>query len=308
MNAGRCRRRSPRPSRRPLAPYFTNLDRPVFALVNLPETVKGALFARYSRSAKPLRRLFLDEFYSEVGGATATSTRRPRARGAAVRARLQRIRRRLGRAARRRPPRRRERVERADEGARARPPDGVSRAVHTLHPVHRAQGRPLALSRAVRARAGTRSARASSRRSIARSRSTRAGSIRCAPGSSASIRRPPAIPTRSTARPFARRRSTRIAACCRPRPSRTSASTGPGQAYEALILRMRAHPLIEVRETADAMLARAAEGHSRLSHPRRSTGPRRALDGVSGRHARAAHGPGRTNRRGRQARRRRRRK
>jgi len=49
-----------------IAPYFTNLDRPVFALINLPETVKGALFARYSRSAKSLRRLFLDEFYTEV--------------------------------------------------------------------------------------------------------------------------------------------------------------------------------------------------------------------------------------------------
>ena len=47
---------------RALLPYFTNTDRPVFALVNLPETVKGALFARYSRSAKSLRRLFLDEF------------------------------------------------------------------------------------------------------------------------------------------------------------------------------------------------------------------------------------------------------
>ena len=45
-----------------LAPYFTELDGPVFALVNLPEVVKGALFARYSRSAKSLRRLFLDEF------------------------------------------------------------------------------------------------------------------------------------------------------------------------------------------------------------------------------------------------------
>ena len=32
--------------------YFTNLDQPVFALVNLPEVVKGALFARYSRSPK----------------------------------------------------------------------------------------------------------------------------------------------------------------------------------------------------------------------------------------------------------------
>jgi thymidylate synthase ThyX len=45
-----------------LAPHFTNLDKPVFALVNLPETVKGALFARYSRYQGTLRRLFLDEF------------------------------------------------------------------------------------------------------------------------------------------------------------------------------------------------------------------------------------------------------
>lgn len=43
--------------------YFTNVDKPVFALRNLPEIVKGALFARYSRTAKSLRRLFLDEFY-----------------------------------------------------------------------------------------------------------------------------------------------------------------------------------------------------------------------------------------------------
>jgi thymidylate synthase ThyX len=54
-----------------IAPYFTNLDRPVFALVNLPETVKGALFARYSRSAKPLRQLFHDEFLSGAGGGQA---------------------------------------------------------------------------------------------------------------------------------------------------------------------------------------------------------------------------------------------
>src|SRR5215217_250638 len=52
---------------RALDPYFTNTDRPVFALRNLPETVKGALFARYSRSAKSLRRLFLDEFLGQVG-------------------------------------------------------------------------------------------------------------------------------------------------------------------------------------------------------------------------------------------------
>jgi thymidylate synthase ThyX len=46
--------------------HFTNLDGPVFALVNLPEVVKGALFARYSRTTKSLRRLFLDEFAEDV--------------------------------------------------------------------------------------------------------------------------------------------------------------------------------------------------------------------------------------------------
>jgi len=49
--------------------YFTNIDRPVFAIVNLPEIVKGALFARYSRTKKSLRRLFLDEFYDGESGA-----------------------------------------------------------------------------------------------------------------------------------------------------------------------------------------------------------------------------------------------
>src|ERR671914_263053 len=49
-----------------LAPHFTNLDRPVFALVNLPETVKGAMFARYSRYQGTLRRMYLDEFAGEA--------------------------------------------------------------------------------------------------------------------------------------------------------------------------------------------------------------------------------------------------
>ncbi|WP_419841433.1 FAD-dependent thymidylate synthase [Candidatus Poriferisodalis sp.] len=46
--------------------YVTNLHLPVFALVNLPEVVKGALFARYSRSHKTLRRLLLDEFVDDL--------------------------------------------------------------------------------------------------------------------------------------------------------------------------------------------------------------------------------------------------
>lgn len=53
-----------------LQPYFTNLDKPVFGLVHLPEVTKGALFARYSRSRKSLRRLFLDEFLEHTGAAS----------------------------------------------------------------------------------------------------------------------------------------------------------------------------------------------------------------------------------------------
>lgn len=48
-----------------LTRYFTNLDRTVFALRNLPEVVKGALFSRYSRTEKSLRRVLLDEFINE---------------------------------------------------------------------------------------------------------------------------------------------------------------------------------------------------------------------------------------------------
>lgn len=53
-----------------IAPYVTNLDGPVFGVVNLPPAVIGALFARYSRSAKPLRRLLLEEFLTADGDAT----------------------------------------------------------------------------------------------------------------------------------------------------------------------------------------------------------------------------------------------
>ena len=45
--------------------FFTNADLPVFAVVNLPEIVKGAMFARYSRTHKSLRRMFLDEFFRQ---------------------------------------------------------------------------------------------------------------------------------------------------------------------------------------------------------------------------------------------------
>jgi thymidylate synthase ThyX len=47
-----------------LQPFVTNTERPIFCLRNLPEVVKGALFSRYSRSPRSLRRLLLDEFMS----------------------------------------------------------------------------------------------------------------------------------------------------------------------------------------------------------------------------------------------------
>ncbi|HUK55719.1 MAG TPA: FAD-dependent thymidylate synthase [Nitrospiria bacterium] len=49
-----------------LLPFFTNLDRDTFGL-KLPQEVAGALFSRYSRSSKDLRRVFLDEFLGEFG-------------------------------------------------------------------------------------------------------------------------------------------------------------------------------------------------------------------------------------------------
>jgi thymidylate synthase ThyX len=47
-----------------LRPFFTNLERSVFGL-KLPQEVAGALFSRYSRSTKTLRRTFLDEFLGD---------------------------------------------------------------------------------------------------------------------------------------------------------------------------------------------------------------------------------------------------
>ena len=44
--------------------FFTNTNKPVFAIYNIPQEVVGAMFSRYSRSEKSVRRLFLDEFWN----------------------------------------------------------------------------------------------------------------------------------------------------------------------------------------------------------------------------------------------------
>ena len=58
-----------------LSQFCTNTKSDCFALINLPEAVKGALFSRYSRSPKSLRRVLLEEFilnpeagFSEIVG------------------------------------------------------------------------------------------------------------------------------------------------------------------------------------------------------------------------------------------------
>ena len=48
-----------------LSRYVTNTDGSVFALTNLPEVIKGALFSRYSRSTLGLRELLLKEFIAD---------------------------------------------------------------------------------------------------------------------------------------------------------------------------------------------------------------------------------------------------
>ena len=43
-----------------LAPYVTNIDRPIYALKNLPEEVVAVLFAYYSRSRGELAEQFVE--------------------------------------------------------------------------------------------------------------------------------------------------------------------------------------------------------------------------------------------------------
>jgi thymidylate synthase ThyX len=57
-----------------LLQFFTNYDQPIYAIFGLPQEVIGAMFSRYSRSAKSVRRLFLDEFWnSELSLKSITS-------------------------------------------------------------------------------------------------------------------------------------------------------------------------------------------------------------------------------------------
>ncbi len=60
--------------------FFSNMDKDIFVIKNLPDVVKGALFSRYSRTTKSLRRVLLDEFikrpdmgFNDIVGTTASA-------------------------------------------------------------------------------------------------------------------------------------------------------------------------------------------------------------------------------------------
>ncbi len=49
-----------------LKPFFSNVDKPIFVIKNLPEEVAGALSSRYSRATHSLRRMFLSEYINPI--------------------------------------------------------------------------------------------------------------------------------------------------------------------------------------------------------------------------------------------------
>ena len=240
-----------------LRPYFTNLDRPVFALVNLPEVVKGALFARYSRSPKSLRRLFLDEFVGDLdltGDVGVDASVGLRAGRGALRAGLPRVRRRLRRPARWRAPRVRAVVERAHEDPRVGPAHGLPRAVHPLHPVrHRAS--VVVTATTGRPRCSTRPSAPATSPTWTPCSTSYAGCL--AQMLEWARETYPKEPGDSD---FVYKQTLKAKACDATRgilPAATLSNVGiygTGQAFEALLLRMRAHPLPEARRYAAMML------------------------------------------------------
>ena len=123
-----------------LAPHFTNLDRPVFGLVNLPETVKGAMFARYSRypgrcggcssTSSPTRCPWSRRSRGRRTSARPSSTRGSSSATATTRSRSSAARTSRGMD-----------VEPADEDPPAAAPRRLPRAVDALHRVRRAARR-----------------------------------------------------------------------------------------------------------------------------------------------------------------------
>ena len=115
-----------------------------------------------------------------------------------------------------------------------------------------------------------------------------AGSGRCRSTSRGVIRRRRGFRRRPPRRLSARRRSTRCAGCCRPRTQSNVGIYGTGQAFEALLLRMRAHSAGGSAVLRGRNADRAAQGDPCVSRRASispigeaagaSTWPRRATD------------------------------
>ena len=275
---------------RALDPYFTNTDRPVFALKNLPETVKGALFARYSRSAKSLRRLFLDEFLGQVGGGGGATADVGSERAAKLYARV------LG--------------EFGDDsvaqlGSAHLACEGVSNVLTKVlewgrlmayleqstgtcrTPIARTADGSITSPPSSTAR---RCARRSSGRSTPRSRPTHDGFPRSRRISARDIRSRRRIPTASIGRSSAPRRWTRCAGCCRRRRSPTSVCSVPGRGTKRCCCgcsrirsrrsgptRTRCWPSCDrsSRRSSPASISRSAAGAGSSTWPRRAGHSRR---------------------------------
>ena len=255
----RLRRRGVHAATRPTSSGGTSPTStgPVFALVNLPEVVKGALFARYSRSPKSLRRLFLDEFVGELditGDTTIDATVGPAPGRGALRPGVLRVRRRLRGPARRRPPGLRAGVEPADQGARVGPAHGLPRAVDPLHRLRHPHRRPLPLL------PRPRGARLAARHPLRRRHGPAVRHLRRAACRSLQDFFREQFPKDPDDSDFVYRQAIRAKAFDALRGILPAASLsnvgiyGTGQGYEQLLLRMRAHPLPEARAYADLML------------------------------------------------------
>ena len=257
-----------------LAPHFTDLDGPVFALVNLPETVKGALFARYSRYPGTLRRLFLDEFADSLPETTHGLRRRGgQARGRALRAHLRRLRRRLRRPARRRPRRLRVDEQHPHQDPPAPAARRLPRAVDALHRLRRADARrrlPLLPRRA-------RSAPSTSGDGLP-VRLLRGGAAdRARVGRRDATRAPRASPTPRVAARSTPRPTTCCAGCCPPASLSHMGIYATGQAYEQLILHLLGHPLPEARHYGGADPRRDQGRDAELRRARRAPRARRRV-------------------------------
>ena len=237
--------------------YFTNLDGPVFALVNLPEVVKGALFARYSRTHKSLRRLFLDEFVGELDIDRRRHHRRHRRPASGPRSSTTRCSSSTATTPwpssaastwpASRPP---TCSRRSSSGAGSWPTSSSPPATSPTTPASAA------------ATATTATPTSSARRWAPATSATWTACSTPTPSSSREVQEwcREAFPKDPADSDFVYRQSIRAKALDAVRGILPAASLsnvgiyGTGQGYEALLLRMRAHPLPEARAYADLML------------------------------------------------------